>query len=253
MRHSTLLAAAILSLALSPACQLGDHVLSHRRTQVETRTIAAGGTLLIRNTNGSVDIETGAPGQVRIQADEAAGSEAALSEIQVLIEAQPDRIEVSTRLPRQHWFGQNARVHYHVTVPENVNVDAKATNGSMRVAGVSGAVQARSVNGSVRVEGAAGQVVAETTNGSVHASYRALPADGSHRFATTNGSVTVRLPADVSGSFQAHTTNGSIHTDLPLKVHGSFVSKHLSGTLGQGGGRFELKSVNGSVSIKKTV
>jgi hypothetical protein len=251
MRHSTLLAAASLSLALSPACQFGDHVLSHHRTQVETRAITAGGTFQIRNTNGSVEVETGAAGQVRIEADEAAGSEAALNEVEVLIAAQADRVDVSTRQPQGHWFGRSARVHYHITVPENVNVEAKTTNGSVRVSGISGAVQARSVNGAVRVEGVAGQVVAETTNGSVHASYRAVPAEGSHRFATTNGSVTLRLPADARGTFRADTVNGSMSTDFPLDVHGSFMAKHLTGALGQGGGHFELKAVNGSVGIKK--
>lgn len=254
MRQRILFAGTILSATWLSACGIGDAALTARRTQVETRAIEPAGTFQLKNTNGSVEITTGGERQVRIEAEKAASSEQALNALDVVIGGQGDRVEVLTRAPHGPWgiFGPQVRVNYRITLPASARVDVEDINGSVRVSGVSGSVRVRSVNGSVRVEDAAGEVAAHSVNGSIHVSYSTVLPQGLHSFATTNGSVTVRLPANVSGSFQADTVNGGISTDLPLAVQGHFGTKHLRGQLGEGGGRFEINTVNGSVAIKKS-
>ena len=254
MRQRSLLAGTILLATWQSGCGIGDAALTARQTQVETRAIEPTGTFQLKNTNGRVEIRAGSERQVRIEAEKMAPSEQVLNELEVAIVAQGNRVEVLTRAPHTPWgfFGSSGRVNYRITLPASVRVDVESTNGSVHVSGVAGAVRVRSVNGSVRVEDAAGEVAAHSVNGSVNVAYSAVPRQGLHRFATTNGSVTVRLPADASGSFQADTVNGGISTDLPLAVQGHFGTKHLRGQLGEGGGRFEISTVNGSVAVKKS-
>jgi hypothetical protein len=254
MRQRILLAGAILSMGLLPACVVGDAALTVRRTQVETRAIEPGGTFHLRNVNGGVFVASGGERQVRIEAEKAASSQAALDEVEIAIAGQGDRVEVRTRTPRHRWtlFGPRVRVNYRITLPEGTHVDIETVNGSIHVSRLKGPVRAAAVNGSVRIEDAAKDVDARTVNGSIDASYGAAVGEGSHRFATTNGSVTLRLPEDVRASFQADTVNGRISTDLPLDVQGRFGAKHLVGRLGEGGGHFEIHTVNGSIAVKKS-
>jgi hypothetical protein len=196
MRQRNLLAGAILSMGLLPACVVGDAALTVRRTEVETRAIEPGGTFHLRNVNGHVSVASGGERQVRIETEKAANSQGALDEVEIAIAGQGDRVEVRTRTPQRRWtlFGPRVRVNYRITLPESAHVDIETVNGSIHVSRLKGPVRAAVVNGGIRVEGAAGAVDARTVNGSIDASYGAVVGEGSHRFATTNGSVSVRLP-----------------------------------------------------------
>lgn len=45
--------------------------------------------------------------------------------------------------------------------------------------------------------------------------------------------------------------NGSLHTDFPLTVSGRFDARHLHATLGAGGREIRLRTVNGSIDLRK--
>jgi DUF4097 and DUF4098 domain-containing protein YvlB len=90
-----------------------------------------------------------------------------------------------------------------------------------------------------------------TTNGSVRAEVRSL--DRRLELVTTNGSVTVRLPAATKAKLKASTTNGKVETSFPVTVHGVRSSKTIDGTIGGGGSAtIELMTTNGSIRIVKT-
>ena len=66
---------------------------------------------------------------------------------------------------------------------------------------------------------------------------------------TGSGGVRLSVPANLNASVQIETGSGGIDTDLPVTV-----SRHrrnsLTGTLGSGGGRIEIDTGSGGVSIK---
>src|SRR5215471_13671163 len=115
------LAAAVLVCVAGGAaggCIDGGAFLSAHEHLAETRSLAAGGEFVLENVNGQVVVEAGATGQVRIEADKAASSDAMLRQVRVEIEGEGDRVEVRTRFPRGSWlFGGGGRVEYRVTVP----------------------------------------------------------------------------------------------------------------------------------------
>ena len=70
-------------------------------------------------------------------------------------------------------------------------------------------------------------------------------------FKTVNGGITVELPASVAADVHAETVNGGIETDFPLTVKGKCVGRRIDGTIGAGGRRLELETVNGSITLRK--
>jgi DUF4097 and DUF4098 domain-containing protein YvlB len=70
-------------------------------------------------------------------------------------------------------------------------------------------------------------------------------------FETVNGSIAVHLPADFQGTLDMETVNGSLHTDFPITIQGRFDPRHIRSTIGSGGPRITLSTVNGSIELRK--
>jgi DUF4097 and DUF4098 domain-containing protein YvlB len=67
-----------------------------------------------------------------------------------------------------------------------------------------------------------------------------------------NGSITLELPEGAGAEVSASNVNGGIETDFPITVRRvGFVGHRLRGTIGDGGPRLELSTVNGSIRIRK--
>jgi DUF4097 and DUF4098 domain-containing protein YvlB len=100
------------------------------------------------------------------------------------------------------------------------------------------------------VTDAAGEVRASAVNGSVEARLASVDPAGRSRLHTTNGSVRLTLPSDASADVEARTVNGSVGCDFELEG-ASKTRRKIEGRIGSGGGRFDLGTVNGSVSIDR--
>jgi DUF4097 and DUF4098 domain-containing protein YvlB len=74
---------------------------------------------------------------------------------------------------------------------------------------------------------------------------------GEAEFATVNGSITLELPAGAAAEVDARTVNGRIETDFPLEVSGRISRRRLRGTIGGGGRKLSLETVNGGIHLEK--
>jgi hypothetical protein len=146
--------------------------------------------------------------------------------------------------------GNDVAVDFTVRVPRRVRVGAITVNGSVTITGASAPVVAASVNGAVDAETSAGPVTATSVNGSVHARVRAFSDTGEVSLTTVNGSATAELPAKLDAEVEASTLTGGIETDYPLTVTGK-VGKQMQGTLGAGGRKVHITTVNGSITMRK--
>jgi DUF4097 and DUF4098 domain-containing protein YvlB len=70
-------------------------------------------------------------------------------------------------------------------------------------------------------------------------------------FKTVNGGITLDLPADLNADVTAKTQNGEISTDFPITLLGRVSRKQLNGTIGSGGRALSLKTVNGSIQLRR--
>lgn len=141
-------------------------------------------------------------------------------------------------------------VRFTVRVPAGVRFAGRTVNGEIAAEGLSGDVQATTVNGGVRLS-TAGEAEAETVNGSITAAIGQASGNDALTFKTVNGSIAVELPAGANADLQAATVNGDISTDFPLTGPTRITKRSLSGTIGSGGRRLALDTVNGSIRVRR--
>ncbi len=144
----------------------------------------------------------------------------------------------------------DVRVDFKVKVPSGVNVAAKTVNGEISAEVLASNVSVKTVNGSIKIS-TSGYADAKTVNGEISARLGNVNWPGSLQFKTVNGAINLDLPSGLSTSVQAKTFNGAINSDFPLTTMGKFGKRELHGTIGAGGRELLLKTLNGSINLRR--
>jgi hypothetical protein len=143
----------------------------------------------------------------------------------------------------------DVQVHFTVSVPPGVNFLAKTVNGDVDGEGMQGDIEAHTVNGSIKLT-TTGRGVANTVNGSI--SVTMGRADWTEaNFKTVNGGITLKLPATFGAELSASTVNGDIRSDFPISTT-TIDRRSVRGTIGGGGPRVTISTVNGSITLQKS-
>jgi hypothetical protein len=150
---------------------------------------------------------------------------------------------------RMSVFNNDVQVEFELKLPANVSLVARTVNGSIEAHGLGGNLEAYTVNGSVRLE-ALGHARAETVNGSIRATLGKADWKEPLAFRTVNGSVRVSLPATANASVRVETVNGGIDSEFAMNDVQK-TRRSLSGTIGSGGRELQIKTVNGSVALRR--
>jgi hypothetical protein len=66
-----------------------------------------------------------------------------------------------------------------------------------------------------------------------------------------NGSVIAEFANDLDADVDLSTVNGRFVTDFPVTISGRIDPRRLRATLGKGGPRIRLSTVNGNVELRK--
>ncbi|HJU53045.1 MAG TPA: DUF4097 family beta strand repeat-containing protein [Pyrinomonadaceae bacterium] len=226
--------------------------------------VANGGTVEVRGINGNISALPGDGGEVEVTATKSARrSDPKSVEIRVVEHAGGVVIcalypNADGRTPTCSPDGDghsNIRnndvvVEFKVRVPRGVNFSGRTVNGNIETGALGSDVDARTVNGSISIS-AAGVASAKTVNGSISARLGRADWSGELDFKTVNGGITLDLPSDTNTEVTAETLNGDISTDFPMTILGRISRKHLNGTIGNGGRELSLKSVNGSIQLRR--
>jgi DUF4097 and DUF4098 domain-containing protein YvlB len=117
---------------------------------------------------------------------------------------------------------------------------------------VDGSLRAHTSDGSVRVSGRFDVLELRTSDGRVEAEARPgsqlrEPWD----VRSSDGSVSLRIPADLAADIELHTSDGSITTNVPITVDGSFDRHDVRGKINGGGNRLTVHTSDGSVTLDK--
>ena len=237
-----LLAAAMLILVRGASAN--DRVFE------KTYPLHAGGSFLLENVNGSVQVEGWDRDEVEVRAVKVApeGSQDT-SKVQIEVQSQPSQVVVHTRYPRGE--GAAVAVEYHVYVPSKVLLsNVETVNGSVRVHGIEGAGDLHSVNGNVEVLRSAGRFSARTTNGDVRMELSHLGEGAPMNVETVNGSVVLGLPSSARANLRILNLNGDFSSELPVtSAMTSSGARALRGKLGVGGGEISVRTVNGTIRL----
>ena len=151
-----------------------------------------------------------------------------------------------------NWRDRNndTSVEFTVHLPAGVKLGVSTVNGGLSVTGATSEVRASTVNGRVSAISSGGPVNASTVNGDIDVRMREL-GTGDLEYSTVNGSIEIEVPANLDADIDMRTVNGSLSADFPITLQGRVNPRRLRATIGKGGRRLRLETVNGSVELRK--
>jgi hypothetical protein len=255
------IAAAFVTLACAPAAAQREDTFRW------SGELAAGKTIVVRGINGDVEASPASGRTVEVVARKR-GDDDDPRAVEIEVIEETDGIEVCAIYPgkrgarnstcghgdddHDEWEDNDVVVDFMISVPAGVAFDGSTVNGGIAVSGLSADVEVNTVNGGIEVA-STGTVEAKTVNGSIDASTGAANWSGTLEFKTVNGSIHLSLPAGAAAAVSAQTLNGDFSSDFPLTVEaGEWGPKKVSGSIGSGGGRLDLETVNGEIEIRKS-
>jgi len=233
--------------------------------------IASGGTVNVRNIDGTIAILPATDQKLSVEAVIVNAAPGAVDVKQVtqgnevyfctLFRAHatdtcgPDGHKHDVSVSPFSFFSRRhaSTVRYTLHVPSGVVVDVETVNGKIAAQNIDGNVKASTVNGDIAVSTTKGAVNAETVNGSIIASMASLPDSGNVHLETVNGSITSVIPEGIGGSIDLENVNGSITANYPNAVPDSSDKHHMRIKLDDGSRRVHLETVNGSVNLTRYV
>ncbi len=233
-----------------------------------SRRMVAGRTIEIKGINGDVRAEASQGNEVEVMATKM-GRRSDPKTVEIRIVEHEGGVTICAVYPsadsnrpndcapgeggHMNVKDNDVEVTFNVRVPHGVRFSGRTVNGGIETGALGSDVDARTVNGSIKVS-SAGIARAKTVNGSITASLGRADWNGQLDFKTVNGTITLNLPSDTSTEVKAETLNGDISTDFPLTILGRVSRRHLNGTIGNSGGGRELslKTVNGSIRLRRT-
>ena len=225
--------------------------ITNRQTFEHSYPLAPGGSFLLENVNGSVQVEGWDRDEVEVEAVKTADNDGQdLERVKIDVDSAPGKVSVHTRYPKGE--GVEVAVEYHVHVPYRVLLGSIGTvNGSVVVRGVNGGGDLRSVNGNVEVTNSAGRFSAKTTNGDLRLELRQVLDGAPMNLETVNGSVVLGLPRDAKANLKVLSMNGEFYSELPVvtSTPDAPATHAYHGKLGTGGGEISVRTVNGGVRL----
>jgi hypothetical protein len=238
--------AAVFLAALS----VSPHGLAADQVFERSYPLHAGGTFLLENVNGSVEVDGWSRDEVEVRAVKVGDNGSRdLSQVQIQVETRPQQIMVHTRYPKGE--GAGVAVEYHIYVPSKVLLsNVETVNGSVLVQGIDGNGVLHSVNGNVEVLKSAGRFSAKTTNGNVRLELSQLEDGAPMNVETVNGSVTLGLPTSAHANLKVLNLNGEFSSELPVTSTMTFAgARAMRGKLGVGGGEISVRTINGAIRL----
>jgi DUF4097 and DUF4098 domain-containing protein YvlB len=213
------------------------------------------------------------------------------NDVQIIESQSGNSVSIEVKVP--HWgfsmFGGNHKsLRVEVSVPRELDLDVRTSDGNVTAQGVSGKIQfdtgdgnvtAGNIKGDIRIHTGDGHIEGHNFDGSLDANtgdgnlridgrFDALAlktGDGNIEAQAGSGSkvasgwnlhsgdghITLRVPGDLNATLDAHTGDGSITLDIPIQVSGSLSHSSVRGKMNAGGATLAVSSGDGSIHIEK--
>jgi hypothetical protein len=226
-------------------------------------------TLSVANVSGPVQIEGWSENHIQVRYEKQARGRQALQDFRIEIEKQGDVLKVRAIYPvtAGALFGS---VSFQIKVPaalkeiqvrnvsgriqvqnlaSDVAQELETVSGSIET-GRSGNLRAKSTSGSIDFSFAGGALYARSISGRISGKIRGLERDGSADLETVSGAVELEAFPGLEAALKLSSVSGSISCDFPVQI--TEKKQHrLEGRIGQGSVPLNIKTVSGSIRLKK--
>ncbi|MSR06416.1 MAG: hypothetical protein EXR93_05000 [Gemmatimonadetes bacterium] len=144
----------------------------------------------------------------------------------------------------------DVEVRFSIKVPAGVRFAGTTVLGDVTARDLKSDLELRTVNGGI--DGTTtGYAEATTVNGSIDLVMGSAGWPRHLEYRTVNGGITIQVPDGIKADVEAQTVNGDIESDFPLTVSGRFGPRKLSGTIAGGGPLLSMRTVNGSIELRR--
>ena len=138
--------------------------------------------------------------------------------------------------------------------------------GDITVDNVTGELEINNVNGGITLTNISGSAVANTINGELKATFREVDNNAPMAFSTLNNRVDVTFPASVKANVKLKSDRGDIFSDFDIAIDkkqpqatrsnqsGMYrvtIEDWVYGKINGGGPEVMMKSMNGSIYVRK--
>ena len=226
-----------------------------RHCEIREQSVASIGRLSVdAGQNGGVSVKGWLRGDVlvraRIEAQAETDGAAANMVSRVTVDGSGGQVHASgPEAQNNAWWS----VSYEIFVPQATDVTLKTLNGGVSVSDVRGQLHFEGINGGVHLKRVAGEIGGRTVNGGIDIELAGSGSDARQmELSTTNGGVTITMPATYSAHVLAETGMGRVQSDFPLPQDtAGGRSRRADFTIGAGGPSIHIATGNGSIRLKR--
>jgi len=154
-----------------------------------------------------------------------------------------------------------ARIEARIPRVADLRVDA-SNGGPVTIRDVHGQLEIVNSNAAIVLDRVGGTVLASTSNGPIEATLVSIEPSLPLSFLTSNGRITVTLPADVKANLKLESDTGSITTEYTLSavaaapierkvMRGGRMRTIVSGAVNGGGAEIELRTENSPIVVRR--
>lgn len=209
------------------------------------------GTLSIRNFSGNIRVEGWDEERAELKIIKRGGSADDRRNARVTLAHDDEHLSLAAP-----GAGGPVEVAFEVRVPRGLQkVEISSASSEVRVSKLEAPLVVNVKTGSIKLEDVRGEARTGIFNGDTEVIYG---GDGAGRgsqqeFSSVNGDIDVTFAAETNADLTAEVVQGDIEVDdsLGLRVQKRMVGRKVEGRVGEGGETLSIKSVNGSIKIKK--
>src|ERR1051326_3100357 len=227
-------------------------------------TIAQGGVIEIKGLNGDVRAVPASGPETEVSATKR-GRRSNPDDVQIKVLEHPGGVTICAVYPSGDASRANlcepgeaapmsvnnndVEVDFEVRVPASVRFVGRTVNGEVKAKSLAGDAEGYSKQGDVEIS-TNGLARASTSNGSIDVTFKGTSWADTLVFETSNGNITLGLPADLNAKVEAQTQTGNIKSAFSLSaVPTAPPAKTLEGTIGTGANRLIVKTTSGNIEL----
>jgi DUF4097 and DUF4098 domain-containing protein YvlB len=249
-------------LAMAAAVREAD---AYRLVEYREWNLAAEGCLLFKvgNVRGDIEVigwdrdEIEISATIRIRAAGKNKAEKIHGNIEFEIGQEAGNISIRALVPQYRKDSISGEgntavwIEYSIRVPYSTDLDIRSVTGDITVVKVGGRFRVVSEQGDIDMLSRGGEGVLKTGSGDIGCELAFLPAGGKLRLKTSNGDLSLGIPAETSAMLRARTRAGRVKVRLQMTGVEKKKRKVKKGILGGGAGEIVLETANGDVTIEE--
>ena len=226
-----------------------------KETERVERTVplSAGGTLILKNFSGRVEITGESRNDVAIVAVRRATRER-LDNIKLDIQSDGRTVRIDANKKNENWDEKNDNVvetDFTIKVPQSANLDLNVFSSPVQISGVTGTHKVHGFSSDLRLDQVTGSVDAETFSGQIYLAPGAWQQGQKMRAKTFSGDIEVRLPESAAGTVEFDSFSGEVDSQVPLTLQSKSKRKLRASLNDAAGGQLDFKTFSGDVRLLK--